>query len=52
MPDCWTDGAAMREMTVTTQDLARDFNHLSVEGHAKMAALAWQVFPREIKERD
>ena len=52
LPDCWTDGAAMREMTVTTQDLARDFNHLSVEGHAKMAALAWQAFPREIKERD
>ena len=52
LPDCWTDGAAMQEMTVTTRDLARDFNHLSVEGHAKMARLAWQAFPDEIKERD
>ena len=52
LPDCWTDGAAMQQMTVTTQDLARDFNHLSVAGHAKMARLAWEAFPDEIKERD
>ena len=51
-PDCWTDGAAMQQMTITTRDLARDFNHLSVEGHAKMARLAWQAFPDEIKGRD
>jgi lysophospholipase L1-like esterase len=52
LPDCWTDGAAMQAMTITTQDLARDFNHLSVKGHATMARIAWQAFPAEIKERD
>jgi hypothetical protein len=39
-------------MTITTEDLARDFNHLSVQGHAKMASIAWQAFPAEIKEVD
>jgi lysophospholipase L1-like esterase len=52
LPDCWTDGAAMQKMTVTTQDLARDVNHLSTKGHTKMAAIAWQAFPDEIKDRD
>ena len=52
VPDCWTDEGALQAMGVTTQDLARDFNHPSIEGHAKIASLAWQAFPEEIKQRD
>jgi hypothetical protein len=32
-------------------DVASDGNHLSIRGHAKMAAIAWQAFPAEIKSR-
>lgn len=52
LPKCWTDEAALQGMSITTEDLARDFNHLSVAGHARMASIAWQAFPAEIKERD
>jgi lysophospholipase L1-like esterase len=52
VPDCWTDRGLLQTMSVTTRDLARDFNHPSIEGHAKIARLAWQAFPAEIKQRD
>ena len=49
LPDCYTDGGAMQRMTITDRDVAPDLNHLSVDGHAKMAAIAWKAFPTEIK---
>jgi lysophospholipase L1-like esterase len=52
LPDCYTDGAAMQTMKVTDRDVAADLNHLSIEGHARMAAIAWKAFPADIKERD
>jgi lysophospholipase L1-like esterase len=52
LPDCYTDGAAMQTMRVTDRDVAADLNHLSIEGHTKMAAIAWKAFPADIKERD
>jgi hypothetical protein len=40
-PENWTD-----------RDVAADLNHLPIEGHAKMAAIAWKAFPADIKVRD
>ncbi|MFH8250973.1 SGNH/GDSL hydrolase family protein [Microbacterium sp. B2969] len=40
---CMTDGGAMQGMEVEPADLTPDFNHLSEAGHAKMAAIVWQV---------
>lgn len=51
LPRCFTDGAALQTMRVTDADLAQDGNHLSIQGHAKMAAIAWQAFPAAIKNR-
>jgi len=42
-PTCRTDDGAMQKMKLATADLADDLNHLSVAGHHKMAALAWQA---------
>jgi hypothetical protein len=42
-PACRTDQDAMQKMKLVKADLASDLNHLSVAGHAKMAALAWQA---------
>ncbi len=42
-PTCRTDHAAMQQMNLDPGDLAADLNHLSVAGHHKMAALAWQA---------
>jgi hypothetical protein len=42
-PACRTDKGAMQGMRLDKRDLAEDLNHLSVAGHAKMAALAWQA---------
>lgn len=41
-PTCRTDRAAMQKLQLEQGDLAADLNHLSVAGHHKMAALAWQ----------
>ncbi len=41
--NCRTDENAMQGMLIGPDDLAPDLNHLSVAGHAKMAAIAWQV---------
>ena len=52
LPDCYTDGGAMQSMKVTDRDVAADLNHLAIEGHAKMAAIAWKAFPTDIKMLD
>lgn len=41
--NCSTDGGAMQSMALAPEDLSPDLNHLSVSGHAKMAAIAWDV---------
>lgn len=51
LPRCFTDGGAMQTMRVSDEDVAADGNHLSIKGHAKMAAIAWKAFPAEIKSR-
>lgn len=51
-PGCFTDGEAQkREFVPADRDLAMDLNHLSVEGHAKFAAIAWKALPATIKDR-
>ena len=42
-PTCRTDKGLMQTMKLDKADLASDVNHLSVVGHHKMAALAWQA---------
>ncbi len=42
-PSCRTDGGAMQHMDLVPADLASDLNHLSVAGHAKMAAIEFEV---------
>lgn len=49
---CFTDGGAMRTMRLSPEDVATDGNHLTIPGHAKMAAIAWKAFPAEIKNRE
>jgi hypothetical protein len=50
-PGCFTDGGAEARFVPTDRDVAADLNHLSVAGHRKFAAIAWQAFPEEIKRR-
>ena len=52
LPHCFTDGGAMQTMRIKAEDVASDGNHLAIPGHAKMAAIAWNAFPAEIKNRD
>jgi hypothetical protein len=52
LPHCFTDAAALQAMRLTDGDVASDGSHLSIQGHAKMAAIAWKAFPAEIKNRD
>jgi lysophospholipase L1-like esterase len=42
-PLCRTDHGAMKKMRLQKRDLGDDLDHLSVAGHAKMAALAWKA---------
>ncbi len=42
-PTCRTDGGANQRMALVAQDLSRDMNHLSVSGHAKMAAIEFEA---------
>lgn len=50
-PRCATDGGALHhEFVPTDRDLSIDNNHLSVQGHAKFAAIAWQALPDSIKQ--
>lgn len=49
---CFTDhGAEQEQFHVTDADVAMDLNHLSVAGHRKFAAVAWQAFPDQVKQR-
>lgn len=48
---CHTDrGAEQREFVPTDHDLSVDLNHLSVDGHAKFARIAWHALPDDIKD--
>lgn len=42
-PTCRTDGGAMKHFDLKPEDMTSDHNHLSVAGHAKMAAMEWTV---------
>ena len=48
---CFTDGGAQKAFVPTDRDVGPDFNHLSIAGHRKFAALAWAAFPAAIKDR-
>jgi hypothetical protein len=47
--DCATDEKAMQDMPLEAADLAPDFDHLSVSGLAKEAAIAWEALPSDWK---
>jgi hypothetical protein len=50
-PRCWTDGGAEQERFVPVdRDVTPDRSHLSVAGHRKFAAIAWDAFPDEVKQ--
>ncbi len=40
---CRTDDGAMQQLDLVLGDLVADGNHLSVQGHQKMAAIAWDA---------
>lgn len=48
---CFTDAGALHDRFVPTDaDLSTvDYNHLSIAGHAKFAAIAWEALPDAIK---
>ena len=48
---CFTDEGAELSFVPTDADVAADLAHLSVAGHHKYAAIAWQALPGEIKDR-
>jgi hypothetical protein len=39
----------MQDMPLDAKDLTADFNHLTVSGLAKEAAIAWEKLPRAWK---
>lgn len=41
VPTCKYDGGAARRMTVAAADLGWRHQHLSIQGHAKLAAIEW-----------
>jgi hypothetical protein len=41
--NCMTDDGAMQQLALAPEDLTSDLDHLAVSGHAKMAAIAWDV---------
>lgn len=41
--NCLYDRGALRRMVIAPADLTRDFQHLSVQGQKKAAAIAWSV---------
>jgi lysophospholipase L1-like esterase len=45
-PTCRTDGGALQHFDLKPEDLSSDRNHLSVSGHAKMAAIVWAALSR------
>jgi hypothetical protein len=42
-PTCRTDGGALQHFDLKPEDLSSDYDHLSVAGHAKLAAMVWAV---------
>jgi hypothetical protein len=40
---CRYDDGAFRNVVITAGDLSPDFNHASIAGHAKLAAVVWPV---------
>jgi plastocyanin len=42
-PTCRTDGGALQHMDLAPEDLSPDLNHLSVSGHARMAAITFEA---------
>jgi hypothetical protein len=46
-PRCSYDGGAAARMTVTAAGLAHRFEHLSIAGNAKLAAIEWAAMTRE-----
>jgi len=43
VPQCRYDAGALHAMRITAADVAPDFNHLSIAGLAKQAAIEWTV---------
>jgi hypothetical protein len=43
VPRCRYDGGALHAMRITSADVTPDFNHLSIAGQAKQAAVEWKV---------
>jgi hypothetical protein len=43
-PQCRYDDGAFRNVVITAADLSPDFNHASVPGHAKLAAVVCPLF--------
>jgi hypothetical protein len=46
---CATDGGAMQAMPLEFKDITDDYNHLTVTGLAKEAAIAWDHLPPDWK---
>jgi hypothetical protein len=44
-PGCATDEGAMQALRLEPADVTEDFNHLTVSGQAKMAAIVWEQLP-------
>ena len=47
--DCATDENAFQAMALEPRDLTKDFNHFTVTGLAKEAAIAWDTLPSDWK---
>ena len=43
VPTCRYDGGAARRIVLTPADLAHRYEHLSIQGQAKLAAVEWRV---------
>jgi broad specificity phosphatase PhoE len=43
VPTCRYDGGAARRIVLTPADLAHRYQHLSIQGQAKLAAVEWRV---------
>jgi lysophospholipase L1-like esterase len=43
VPNCRTDNGAMQRLDLVLDDVVADGNHLSVQGHHKMASIAWDA---------
>jgi hypothetical protein len=50
-PWCFTDDRAFRGVRLELADLTGHYKNLTIAGHAKLAAAAWQALPSEIKFR-